>query len=153
MRTLLGDLAVDRLVILSTHIVSDVEAVADDIAERHEGGEPVLVGREMERLARLAHKIVWVNPRVSASGFSVRAGGMVVALEHCDALGSGHRFEALGEVGEPTGAPAGEPGTGLEAPPAASLSSKGDLPFLRRPTPRSAPLRTRSEIKTTRSEP
>ena len=52
----------------------------------------------MERLARLAHRIVWVNPRVSASGFSVRAGGMVAALEHCDALVSGHSFEALGEV-------------------------------------------------------
>jgi ABC-2 type transport system ATP-binding protein len=31
-RDLLGDLAVDRVVILSTHIVSDVEAVAEDIA-------------------------------------------------------------------------------------------------------------------------
>jgi ABC-type multidrug transport system ATPase subunit len=31
-RELFGDLAVDRVVILSTHIVSDVEAVADDIA-------------------------------------------------------------------------------------------------------------------------
>ena len=31
-RNMLGDLASDRVVILSTHIVSDVEAVADDIA-------------------------------------------------------------------------------------------------------------------------
>lgn len=31
-RNLLGDLAADRIVILSTHIVSDVEAVTDDIA-------------------------------------------------------------------------------------------------------------------------
>jgi ABC-2 type transport system ATP-binding protein len=31
-RDMLGDLAVDRVVILSTHIVSDVEAVAEDIA-------------------------------------------------------------------------------------------------------------------------
>ncbi len=34
----------------------------------------------------------------SASGFAVRAGGMVAALPHCDALVSGHSFEALGEV-------------------------------------------------------
>jgi ABC-type multidrug transport system ATPase subunit len=34
---LLGELAVDRLVILSTHIVSDVEAVADDIAVLGQG--------------------------------------------------------------------------------------------------------------------
>ncbi|MGO4203118.1 ABC transporter ATP-binding protein [Rhodococcus sp. TAF43] len=31
-RNLLGDLASDRIVILSTHIVSDIEAIADDIA-------------------------------------------------------------------------------------------------------------------------
>jgi uncharacterized protein len=41
---------------------------------------------------------VWVNPRVSASAFSVQAGGMVAALPHCDALVSGHSFQALGEV-------------------------------------------------------
>jgi hypothetical protein len=35
---------------------------------------------------------------VSASAFSVQAGGMVAALPHCDALVSGHSFEALGEV-------------------------------------------------------
>ena len=58
----------------------------------------------MERLSRLAHRIVWVNPRVSAREFSVRAGGMVAALEHCDALVSGHSFEALGEVVDAIGA-------------------------------------------------
>jgi hypothetical protein len=58
----------------------------------------------MERLARLAHRIVWVNPRVSASAFSVRAGGMVAALPHCDALVSGHSFEALGDVAAAIGA-------------------------------------------------
>lgn len=36
-RTLLGELAVDRHVILSTHIVPDVEAVADDIAVLGQG--------------------------------------------------------------------------------------------------------------------
>ena len=52
----------------------------------------------MERLSRLAHRIVWVNPRVAASGFSPRAGGMAAAMPHCDALVSGHSLEALGEV-------------------------------------------------------
>jgi hypothetical protein len=41
---------------------------------------------------------VWVNPRISAERFAVRAGGMVAALPHCDALVSGHSFAALGEV-------------------------------------------------------
>ena len=60
--------------------------------------DPALVGREMERLARLAHRIVWVNPRAGAAGFAPRAGGMVAALPYCDALVSGHSVQALGEV-------------------------------------------------------
>jgi len=81
-------------------------AVVAILSDGWERGDPALVSREMERLARLAHRIVWVNPRVGAQEFSVRAGGMVAALEHCDALVSGHSFEALGEVVD---AIAGEP--------------------------------------------
>jgi len=79
-------------------------AVVVILSDGWERGDPMLVGREMERLARLAHRIVWVNPRVGADAFSVRAGGMVAALPHCDALVSGHSFEALGEVVEAIGA-------------------------------------------------
>jgi uncharacterized protein with von Willebrand factor type A (vWA) domain len=83
-------------------------AVVVILSDGWERGDPMLVGREMERLARLAHRIVWVNPRVSASAFSVRAGGMLAALPHCDALVSGHSFEALAEVVEAIGAPVWE---------------------------------------------
>ena len=87
-------------------------AVIVILSDGWERGDPRLVGREMARLARLAHRIVWVNPRVSASAFSVQAGGMVAALPHCDALVSGHSYAALGEVADAIGAP---PGC-LEAP-------------------------------------
>jgi uncharacterized protein with von Willebrand factor type A (vWA) domain len=73
-------------------------AVIVILSDGWERDDPGLVGREMERLSRLAHRIVWVNPRVAASAFSVQAGGMVAALPHCDALVSGHSFVALGEV-------------------------------------------------------
>jgi len=79
-------------------------AVIVILSDGWERGDPLLVGREMERLARLAHRIVWVNPRMSANAFSVRAGGMVAALPHCDALVSGHSFAALGEVVDAIGA-------------------------------------------------
>jgi hypothetical protein len=84
----------------------------------------------MERLARLAHRIVWVNPRVSANAFSVRAGGMVAALPHCDALVSGHSFQALGEVVEAIGAQrrgrAGSPAAGSKAPPTVDAAEEGE---------------------------
>jgi uncharacterized protein len=96
-------------------------AVVVIISDGWERGDPMLVGREMERLARLAHRIVWVNPRAGARGFSVQAAGMVAALEHCDALVSGHSFEALGEVVDAIAAPSGSGG----ASRAASLRAEG----------------------------
>jgi uncharacterized protein len=75
-------------------------AVIVILSDGWERGDPTLVGREMQRLARLAYRIVWVNPRVGATGFSPRAGGMAAALPHCDALVSGHSIEALDQVVE-----------------------------------------------------
>ena len=68
------------------------------LSDGWERGDPALVAREMERLSRLAYRIVWVNPRVGASDFSPQAGGMAAALPHCDALVSGHSLGALDEV-------------------------------------------------------
>jgi uncharacterized protein with von Willebrand factor type A (vWA) domain len=73
-------------------------AVIVILSDGWERGDPALVGREMERLRRLAYRIVWVNPRAAASGFAPRAGGMAAALPHLDALVSGHSLHALGEV-------------------------------------------------------
>jgi uncharacterized protein len=68
----------------------------------------------MERLRRLAYRIIWVNPRVSARDFEARAGGLVAALPHCDALVSGHSLDALGEVAD---AIAAGPGDEVRAAP------------------------------------
>ena len=92
-------------------------AVVVILSDGWERGDPLLVGREMERLSRLAHRIVWVNPRVGASAFSVKAGGMVAALPHCDALVSGHSFRALGEVVDAIGA------TSWDRPPPAAAET------------------------------
>jgi uncharacterized protein with von Willebrand factor type A (vWA) domain len=80
-------------------------AVIVILSDGWERGDPALVAREMERLRRLAYRIVWVNPRVSARDFEARAGGLVAALPFCDALVSGHSLEALDEVAEAIGAP------------------------------------------------
>ena len=95
-------------------------AVVVILSDGWERGDPMLVGREMERLARLAHRVVWVNPRVGASAFSPRAGGMAAALPHCDALVSGHSLRALGEVVDAIGATTRDPPT-----PAAALAPVG----------------------------
>jgi uncharacterized protein with von Willebrand factor type A (vWA) domain len=79
-------------------------AVVVILSDGWERGEPELVAREMERLARVAYRIVWVNPRAAAKGFAPQAGGMAAALPHCDALVSGHTLAALDEVIDAIGA-------------------------------------------------
>jgi uncharacterized protein with von Willebrand factor type A (vWA) domain len=94
-------------------------AVIVILSDGWERGDPALLAREMQRLRRLAHAIVWVNPRVSARDFEARAGGLVAALPFCDALVSGHSLEALGEVADAIAAPrASDPSRSLipEAP-------------------------------------
>ena len=93
-------------------------AVVVILSDGWERGDPELVGREMARLARLAHRIIWVNPRASARGFEVRAGGMVAALPHVDALLSGESLAALRDVVDAIGAGRGEPlpGSNWELP-------------------------------------
>ena len=105
-------------------------AVIVILSDGWERGAPEQVGRQMERLARLAHRIVWVNPRVAASGFHPRAGGMAAALPHCDALVSGHSLRALEEVATAISAPRGiEPLATSWQPDANALAEPEEEPW------------------------
>jgi uncharacterized protein with von Willebrand factor type A (vWA) domain len=88
-------------------------AVIVILSDGWERGDPELVAREMERLRRLAYRIVWVNPRADADDFVPRAGGMAAALPFVDALVSGHSLDALEEV---IGAVSGDGGPAPEVP-------------------------------------
>jgi uncharacterized protein with von Willebrand factor type A (vWA) domain len=60
--------------------------------------DPEEIARQMARLARLAHRIVWVNPRKASKGFQPLVGGMAAALPFCDAFVSGHSYSALQDL-------------------------------------------------------
>ncbi|MEU9895139.1 VWA domain-containing protein [Streptomyces phaeochromogenes] len=75
-------------------------AVVVIFSDGWEGEDPAAVAREMARLARLTHRIIWVNPRKAAPGYTPRTAGMTAALPHCDAFISGHSLAALMEVVE-----------------------------------------------------
>jgi uncharacterized protein with von Willebrand factor type A (vWA) domain len=60
--------------------------------------DPEDVAEAMRRLRRLAHRIVWVNPRKAAPGYAPLVGGMAAALPYCDAFVSGHSYGALEQV-------------------------------------------------------
>ena len=84
-------------------------AVVVIVSDGWEREDPALVGREMERLHRLAWRIVWVNPRKASPAFAPLAGGMAAALPYCDVLLSGHSLTALHAVAQAIGAPKGSP--------------------------------------------
>ena len=73
-------------------------AVVVILSDGWERGDPELVVREMQRLRRLAHRIVWVNPRKAGRGYEPLVGGMAAALPWVDAFVSGHNLHALEEV-------------------------------------------------------
>ena len=60
--------------------------------------DPGQVAAQMARLRRLAHRIIWVNPRKAAPEYRPLTGGMAAALPYCDAFVSGHSYTALAEV-------------------------------------------------------
>jgi uncharacterized protein with von Willebrand factor type A (vWA) domain len=70
-------------------------AVVVVLSDGWERGDPALLGEQTARLQRLAHRVVWSNPRKAAPGFAPIAGGMAAALPHVDDFVEGHSLEAL----------------------------------------------------------
>jgi hypothetical protein len=70
-------------------------AVVVVLSDGWERGDPALLGEQMARLHRLAHRVVWSNPRAGRAGFTPVAGGMAAALPHVDQFVSGHSLAAL----------------------------------------------------------
>jgi uncharacterized protein len=73
-------------------------AVVVIISDGWDTGDPEILGREMERLSRVAHRIVWVNPRTQSPEYRPLAGGMAAAWPYCDAVVSAHTLHALDDL-------------------------------------------------------
>lgn len=63
-------------------------------------GDPAVLGDEMARLARVTHRLVWVNPLKATPGYAPLAGGMAAALPHLDAFVEGHNYRSLAELAD-----------------------------------------------------
>ncbi|MDP1807658.1 MAG: VWA domain-containing protein, partial [Acidimicrobiales bacterium] len=63
-------------------------------------GDPALLGEQVQRLHRVTHRLVWVNPLKAGAGFTPTAGGMAAALPHLDDLVEGHSLAALDALAE-----------------------------------------------------
>ncbi|WP_018505284.1 vWA domain-containing protein [Parafrankia discariae] len=76
------------------------QAVVVIVSDGWERGDVTLLAGQMARLARLAHRVLWVNPHTGRAGFTPTAAGMSAALPHVDDLLAGHTFEALRGLAE-----------------------------------------------------
>jgi uncharacterized protein with von Willebrand factor type A (vWA) domain len=70
-------------------------AVVVVLSDGWERGDVTLLGEQMARLHRLAHRVVWSNPRKAAPGYTPVAAGMAAALPHVDDFVEGHSLGAL----------------------------------------------------------
>jgi uncharacterized protein with von Willebrand factor type A (vWA) domain len=64
-------------------------------------GDSDELARQMARLSRVAHRIVWVNPLKATDGYAPLARGMAAALPFVDEFLEGHALvslEALAKV-------------------------------------------------------
>ncbi len=64
-------------------------------------GDPSVLGEAMQRLSRLAHRVIWLNPHKGDDpDFQPSTLGMLVAAPYVDALLSGHDLASLEELAE-----------------------------------------------------
>ena len=61
-------------------------------------GEPEELGAEMERLQRVTHRLIWVNPLKVTPGYAPLARGMAAALPYVDHFVEGHSVAAMEEL-------------------------------------------------------
>jgi uncharacterized protein with von Willebrand factor type A (vWA) domain len=65
-----------------------------------ERGEPTLLAGQVERLQRMAHRLVWVNPHRGKAGYEAVQQGVVAVLPHVDDFVAGHSLATYAEVAE-----------------------------------------------------
>ncbi|MBA3611097.1 MAG: VWA domain-containing protein [Rubrobacter sp.] len=70
-------------------------AVVVILSDGWDRGDVGVLAEQMQRISRLAYKVIWVNPLKAATGYQPLAGGMAAALPHVDVFLSGHNFESL----------------------------------------------------------
>jgi uncharacterized protein with von Willebrand factor type A (vWA) domain len=73
-------------------------AVVVILSDGWDRGDPAALAAEMERLHRVTHRIVWVNPLKVTPGYAPLARGMAAALPFVDEFVEGHSLEALEQL-------------------------------------------------------
>jgi uncharacterized protein len=73
-------------------------AIVVVLSDGWDRGDPAVLGAEMQRLRRVTHRLIWVNPLKAGPGYAPLAKGMAAALPHCDEFIEGHSLDSLAEL-------------------------------------------------------
>jgi uncharacterized protein with von Willebrand factor type A (vWA) domain len=60
-----------------------------------ERGDAALLGEQLARLRRLAHKVFWLNPHAGREGYAPVQSGIAAALPHVDRMLAGHNLATI----------------------------------------------------------
>ncbi|MBA2954415.1 VWA domain-containing protein [Nocardioides sp. MAH-18] len=75
-------------------------AVVVVFSDGWERGDPTLLGEQMARLSRIAHRVVWVNPHRGKAGYEPVQQGVLAALPHCNDFLAGHSLATFTDLTE-----------------------------------------------------
>jgi uncharacterized protein with von Willebrand factor type A (vWA) domain len=70
------------------------------VSDGWERGDPALLAEQMERLHRIAHRVVWVNPHRGKAGYAAVQQGVLAVLPHVDDFVAGHSLATYAELTE-----------------------------------------------------
>jgi uncharacterized protein with von Willebrand factor type A (vWA) domain len=73
-------------------------AVVVVFSDGWERGDATQLGEQMQRLNRLAHKVVWVNPHRGKDGYQPLQQGILAVLPHCHEFVAGHSLRSFEQV-------------------------------------------------------
>jgi uncharacterized protein with von Willebrand factor type A (vWA) domain len=73
-------------------------AVVVVFSDGWERGDAAQLGEQMQRLRRLAHRVVWVNPHRGKAGYEPLQQGIVAVLPYCHEFVAGHSLRSFEQV-------------------------------------------------------
>ena len=65
------------------------------VSDGYDTGPPELLGAELARIKRRAHRVVWLNPMIGWRDYEPVAAGMRAALPHIDLFAPAHNLKSL----------------------------------------------------------
>ncbi len=65
-----------------------------------ERGDPAMLAEQVQRMRRVAHRVVWVNPHRGKAGYEAVQQGVMAVLPHVDDFVAGHSLATYAEVAE-----------------------------------------------------